>query len=309
MRSSFMPVDISAQDVELSTKRGPVYGPLSFTVQPGETVALVAGQSNGLSSLLLTLVGRMKPSGGTVTVGGITIPQHMRKVQKIATFAGFENLDDLDPALTIAEIAYERISLESPIIACRPGWEGEHMTSCLHAAFGTEPPGPDVPIEDLSVLGQAQARLFVALVCRPSVISYNDVDSLRNPNDQAALWESLQRASALGITIVANTANIGAIPEGVRQIFAERPDNDNRDESRIIDESADQSADQSTDELANEETRVDIPRSPMTSSQNDASLGGTFDTSLDNTTRHRAGSTPAYQHTHALAAEEANHGE
>ena len=303
MRSIFMPVDISAQDVELSTKRGPVYGPLSFTVQPGETVALVAGQSNGLSSLLLTLVGRMKPSGGTVTVGGITIPQHMRKVQKIATFAGFENLDDLDPALTIAEIAYERISLESPIIARRPGWEGEHMTSCLHAAFGTEPPGPDVPIEDLSVLGQAQARLFVALVCRPSVISYNDVDSLRNPNDQAALWESLQRASALGITIVANTANIGAIPEGVRQIFAERPDN--RDESRITDESADQSA----DELANEETRVDIPRSPMTSSQNDASLGGTFDTSLDNTTRHRAGSTPAYQHTHALAAEEANHGE
>ena len=111
VRSSFMPVDISAQDVELSTKRGPVYGPLSFTVQPGETVALVAGQSNGLSSLLLTLVGRMKPSGGTVTVGGITIPQHMRKVQKIATFAGFENLDDLDPALTIAEIALSLIHI------------------------------------------------------------------------------------------------------------------------------------------------------------------------------------------------------
>lgn len=123
------------------------------------------------------------------------------------------------------------------------------------------------------------------------MISYNDVDSLRDPNDQAALWESLQRASALGITIVANTANVGAIPDGVRQIFAERPHN--RDESRIIDESA--------DELANEETRVDIPRSPMTSSQDDASL--------NNTTRHGAGSTPAYQHTHALAAEEANHGE
>ena len=125
-------------------------------------------------------------------------------------------------------------------------------------------------------------------MCRPSVISYNDVDSLRNPNDQAALWESLQRASALGITIVANTANVGPIPDGVRQIFAERPDN--RDESRIIDESADESA----DELANEETRVDIPRSP---------------TDPITTTRHRAGSTPAYQHTHALAAEEANHGE
>ena len=166
------------------------------------------------------------------------------------------------------------------------------MTSCLHAAFGTEPLGPDVPIEDLTVLGQAQARLFVALVCRPSVISYNDVDSLRNPNDQAALWESLQRASALGITIVANTANVGAIPDGVRQIFAERPDN--RDENRVVDESADESADRSADQFANEETRVDIPRSP---------------TDPITTTRHRAGSTPAYQHTHALAAEEANHGE
>ena len=223
----------------------------------------------------------------------------MRKVQKIATFAGFDNLDDLDPALTVAETAYERISLESPIIARRPGWDGDHMTSCLHAAFGSEPPGPDVPIEDLTVLGQAQARLFVALVCRPSVISYNDVDSLRNPNDQAALWESLQRASALGITIVANTANVGAIPDGVRQIFAERPDN--RDENRVVDEPA--------DELADEQTRIDIPRSPMASSQHDASLGDMQDTTLTTTTRHRAGSAPAYQHTHALAAEEANHGE
>lgn len=227
-----MPVAISADNVELSTKKGPVYGPLSFNVHPGETVALVAGQSNGLSSLLLTLVGRMKPTSGTVTVDGIVIPQHVRKVQKIATFAGFENLDDLDPALTVAETAYERISLESPIIARRPGWDGEHMTSCLHAAFGPDAPGPDVPIEELSVLGQAQAKLFVATVCRPSVISYNDVDSLRDPDDQTALWESLKRTADLGITIIANTTNKDTIPDGVRHIIAERPDN--RADHRLV---------------------------------------------------------------------------
>ena len=218
-----MALPIIASEVSLIGSRGPVYGPLTFTIDAGEIACLVAGQGNGLSSLLLTIAGRMKPTAGQLQVGRYALPRKCRKVQRRSCVAGFENIDDLDPALSCAELIYERISLASAIISRRPGWDGELLTTLRYAVFGDDGPTPKTQMWDLSALQQLQVRLFMAVVDQPELICFDAVDQLRDPHDQVKLWESLVRVSELGLTVVTNSANTSVIPPQVRCIAAQRP--------------------------------------------------------------------------------------
>ena len=223
VHTSLVPLPIIASEVSLIGSRGPVYGPLSFTIDAGEIACLVAGQGNGLSSLLLTIAGRMKPTAGQLQVGGYALPRKCRKVQRRSCIAGFEDIDDLDPALSCAELIYERISLASSIISRRPGWDGKQLMTLRCAVFGDDGPAPRTQMWDLSALQQLQVRLFMAVVDEPELICFDAVDQLRDPHDQVKLWESLVRVSQLGITVVTNSANTSVIPAQVRCIAAQRP--------------------------------------------------------------------------------------
>ncbi len=133
----------------LSAVRGgrPVFADLSFTVAPGELLAVTGPNGAGKSTLLRLVAGLLKPAGGTVTLAGSDEPD-------IGTHSHYlGHLDALKPSLTV------RQNLDF----WRKLWGGGDIEAAL-AAVGLEPLG-DLHVAVLSA-GQkrrvALARLLVA---------------------------------------------------------------------------------------------------------------------------------------------------
>nr|BFE86911.1 hypothetical protein GCM10020093_095120 [Planobispora longispora] len=98
-------VTVRACGLSLKTGRGWVYRDVALDAEPG-TLTAVAGQAgSGRTSLLLTLAGRMKPTGGTLTVAGQAKP---RAIRRAAALGLVDGVNDLERALTVREHVHER---------------------------------------------------------------------------------------------------------------------------------------------------------------------------------------------------------
>jgi ATP-binding cassette subfamily B protein RaxB len=95
----------------------------SFTVEPGESVAIIGASGCGKTTLVKLMLGLLKPSEGTIKVGGQDLhrigPQNVRKVvgavmQDDQLFAGSiaENIAFFDP-----EIDFERVEKAARLAA------------------------------------------------------------------------------------------------------------------------------------------------------------------------------------------------
>jgi len=82
---------ITAQSVAVGYQGRPVVGGLSFTLDPGEALALVGTNGSGKSTLLKTLVGLLAPLGGSLDVLGRPPGGSPRRVAYLSQFhaAGF----------------------------------------------------------------------------------------------------------------------------------------------------------------------------------------------------------------------------
>lgn len=95
----------------------------SFTVEPGESVAIIGASGCGKTTLVKLMLGLLKPSEGTIKVGGQDLhrigPQNVRKIvgavmQDDQLFAGSiaENIAFFDP-----EIDFERVEKAARLAA------------------------------------------------------------------------------------------------------------------------------------------------------------------------------------------------
>lgn len=72
---------LSARGLELETYAGFVYRNVDLDVFKGRVTAVRGRNGSGKSALLLTLAGRMKPTGGTLSVGGLELPRERAKAE------------------------------------------------------------------------------------------------------------------------------------------------------------------------------------------------------------------------------------
>ncbi|MEM1052106.1 MAG: ATP-binding cassette domain-containing protein [Pseudomonadota bacterium] len=72
-------MELAISDVGLSYDESPVLDDISFTLEPGEHALLLGPSGSGKSSLLNIICGLQTPDKGTVTLGGESVTDAIRK--------------------------------------------------------------------------------------------------------------------------------------------------------------------------------------------------------------------------------------
>jgi ABC-2 type transport system ATP-binding protein len=150
---------------------------LTLRVDRGDALGLVGANGSGKTTLLRLMVGLLEPSGGSLSMGGMSIRHALRKF-RIGFFGGWSTLP---PTVTAA--AWCRLSAAST---------AHHSYSWLGRKLGRLSPGLRQQAGLLAVLGQPQPDLIV----------------LDEPWDsldlEACRWLTtlLQRHHAAGVTLI-----------------------------------------------------------------------------------------------------------
>ncbi len=195
-----------ANELALTSTRGAVYGPLSFTIGDGITV-LAGPAGSGRTSLLLTLAGRMKASSGIAETLGHPLPRHARRAQKLTAIAGFDGIDSLESSVSVGAAVRERRAWISPwwaIVARQSDSEVHAVCRTVFTAAGTEVPASDTLIWDLDETQSLLLRISLALMGEPRMLFVDRIEQLQSTGARHRLWKALASIAEEGTVIVAS---------------------------------------------------------------------------------------------------------
>lgn len=199
---------IHANNLALSAGRGPVYGPLAFSIEHPLTV-LRGDPGSGRTSLLLTLAGRMKHDAGSLTVGGHKLPRGLRPVQKLSAIAGFTGIDGLEESVTVAATLRERLAWISPWWAVVRTPDDAEVARLCSDVFGDEPiPEANTVIWNLSDTQKFLLRITVALLNNPRLLLVDDIEQLRSLQSRATVWARLAHISSGRTAVVVSASSL-----------------------------------------------------------------------------------------------------
>ncbi|MEU6894500.1 ATP-binding cassette domain-containing protein [Streptomyces sp. NPDC046557] len=207
---------VKAEGFGLRGPRGWVFRGVAIEAEPGSLIAIAGPSGSGRTCLLLALTGRMKSSEGHAEIGRHRLPKKMAAVRRISALAHVPGVNDLDPALTVAEQLREGALLqrryEGPVRALlRPSGERRISTAArideaLAAAgldLATLPKGPRTSVRDLERLESLRLSVAIALLAQPRLLALDDVD-LKLPAAQSAeAWALLRSLAERGTTVLA----------------------------------------------------------------------------------------------------------
>ncbi|WP_017580807.1 ATP-binding cassette domain-containing protein [Nocardiopsis valliformis] len=191
---------VHAEGVTLTTREGPVYTGVDFTARPGTLTVFQADSGGGRSALLLTLSGRMKPTGGTLHVDGYTLPKQARKVRRISALGLMDDVNALDERLRVSE----HLS-EARLLRLRPS--ARSVSDAAMSAAGLADLDRRTMVKELSMLERRRLGVALALVSEPRLLVVDNVDSGLNDEHQARMWRSLKDLADEGLTVIATCAD------------------------------------------------------------------------------------------------------
>ena len=191
---------IDAEGLAVRSAEGPVFTGLDLAVAPGSLTAVRAGSGGGRTALLLTLSGRMRPSGGQLAVDGHPLPRAARRVRGIASLALCPGVNDLDDRLTVGEHLTERL-----LLRLRPAPRAARAEAL--AAAGLD--GLDTGRRTGALTAAQRRRLGVALALldEPRLILVDEADTGLDAAEQEAFWAVLRDVADAGTTTVAACAD------------------------------------------------------------------------------------------------------
>ncbi|MEU6557935.1 ATP-binding cassette domain-containing protein [Streptomyces sp. NPDC046915] len=244
---------VTARDFGLRGPRGWVFRGVRLDAEPGSLIAVEGPSGSGRTCLLLALTGRMKPTEGTATVGGLELPRRMSALRRVSALANVAGVTDLDPALTVGEHLRERALLQrrfggSLRRLLRPraerAGEARRRTESALAAAGldpdTLPKGARTAVRDLERLEALRLSVALALVGDPRLLAVDDTDLKLSDAERAEAHALLASVAAAGTTVVAVYAEApeGAVTVSTRPVEA----TGTRDEE-VTDDEAKEAAD------------------------------------------------------------------
>jgi ABC-type multidrug transport system ATPase subunit len=185
---------VVARRLQLSTRRGPVFGPVSFEAAPGSVTAVLGASGTGKTALLLTLSGRMRPSSGSASVYGLDIARDASRVRRISGLGLIPGVNDLEEALTA-----EQHVLEQRLILGRSRRTNGDVLARTGLAEARSLKARDMCSEQRVRLGVA-----LALVGNPKLIVADDLDRDLTAEQVERVGVLLRELAADGITILAS---------------------------------------------------------------------------------------------------------
>jgi ABC-type multidrug transport system ATPase subunit len=206
-------VAVRARALQLDGKRGRIFGPVDLDLTPG-SITLVTGRAgSGKTSLLLTLVGRMKPNRGSdLTVLGCQLPTGRRSVQLRSAAVGVHGLDDLDEEVTVGATLREREAWLAPWYRIVRISDDAHVAEVCAPVFGDLPaPASKVLVHQLDEADNLLFRLALAMLSQPELIVVDDIDSLHDTDGRRKVWECLHGIAESGVTVVVAAAAAGEL--------------------------------------------------------------------------------------------------
>lgn len=202
------PAAVWASGLQLDGKRGRIYGPVDLDIPPG-TVNLVTGNAgSGKTSLLLTLVGRMRPNrGAELVVLGRRLPARATGVQRRSAAVGVHGLDDLDEEVTVAAAVREREAWLAPWYQIVRTPADDRIAEVCTNVFGrNDLPGAKLLIHQLDETSNLQLRLAMAMLSDPQLVVVDDIDALHDTDARRLVWESLRTLAERGVTVIASAS-------------------------------------------------------------------------------------------------------
>jgi RND superfamily putative drug exporter len=193
---------VVAHGLGLRSQAGPIYADVDLEVPVGSLVVVSGPPGAGKTSLLLTLAGRMLATEGSLEVAGRLLPDQLAQARRVTALAEFPGVNDLDPLLSIADHAAERLAPTSihPWVSALPTERFEaRLAELLGYAVSAAPDAHcwpaldlDTRVRDLQPLERWLLGVALALAENPEVIVVDDVDSLRGDQDRVAAWGVLE---------------------------------------------------------------------------------------------------------------------
>jgi ABC-type multidrug transport system ATPase subunit len=202
-------VAITARGIRMSGPWGPVYGPLDLDVAEGGLTVLNCPAGSGRTTLLMTLAGRMRPVGGTLSVFGLT---RARDVFGVSALAGIDELDTVPEAVTVADLVTEELRWNAPWYRLVRRAGAADLARVCAAVFGELPlPSPDRFVDELSELDAVLLRVALANVRTPRLLVVGSLDAVAENGDRDRL---LERLIALGARQTVVTSTVNPLPPG-----------------------------------------------------------------------------------------------
>jgi len=204
---------VVARRLQLSTRQGPVFGPISFEAAVGAVTAVLGASGTGKTALLLTLAGRMRPSSGSASVLGLDIVHDAAKVRRVAGLGLIPGVNDLEQALTA-----EQHVLEQRLILGRSRRGDDDVLARTGLADARL-----VRARDLCAEQRVRLGLALALVGRPRLIVADDLDRDLTSEQVVCVGALLRDIAADGVTVLGSCLDAASATFADAVIFSAAP--------------------------------------------------------------------------------------
>lgn len=187
---------VAVRDLDVSYGPRPALRSVTFDCTPGEVVGVVGPNGAGKSTLLKTLVGLLRPSAGSVRIGGLT-PEASRRHS--AYLPQHSSVDWDFPATVRGLVAMGRVPALSRLR--RPGRHDQALVDDALERLGLTDLARR-PIGELSGGQRQRALLARALAQEARLLLLDEPFSGIDAVTERLLWRELGRARQEGRTVL-----------------------------------------------------------------------------------------------------------
>lgn len=204
-RPASLGATLSMDRAFLEGRRGLVYGPLTMR-SDARVVVFVGARGSGLTSLMLSLSGRMMPGSGHVAVLDHDVAADGGAVRSLVGIVGVDAVDGLDASATVGSLLRRRWSWAHPWWVRRPRADDAWVNGMLGDLFGpVRVPDAAALVADLDEDQRMLLRIALALVDDPRALAIDAIDAIAGPKARLAVMGRLAWLADRGFVVFMTT--------------------------------------------------------------------------------------------------------